>query len=188
MHITLLRHGCPDFEWQRSVRGYEFELLENEYDSATITDEPPEDCVAQVSQHLFVVCSDLTRSLDSAAALGVKRVDISERLFREMNLPYFDKVSIRLPLKIWVIILRSLWFMGFAKNSESYHTARMRAKAAADRLIELASEHRSVLLVGHGFINHYIAKELLGKGWVGPSNSGRKYWEYATYERCVATE
>ncbi|MEW8216998.1 MAG: histidine phosphatase family protein [Candidatus Thiodiazotropha taylori] len=188
MRITLLRHGSPDFEWQRKVRGSEFKVLEQEYDNATINDRPPMDSVEQASHHLFVVCSDLNRSVDSAAALGVERIDLSERLFREMNLPYFDKVSVKLPLEIWVIVLRTLWFMGFSKNSESYRAARSRAKVAAERLIELASEHRSVLLVGHGFINHYIAKELVGKGWIGPSSPGRKYWEYGTYELRFATE
>ncbi|MCG7869737.1 MAG: hypothetical protein JAY74_25630, partial [Candidatus Thiodiazotropha taylori] len=68
MRITLLRHGSPDFEWQRKVRGSEFKALEQEYDNATINDRPPMDSVEQASQHLFVVCSDLNRSVDSAAA------------------------------------------------------------------------------------------------------------------------
>ena len=188
MRITLLRHGSPDFVWQRHVRGNEFKALEMEYDSAGITGKPPENSVVQASRHLCVVCSDLPRSVASAMALGVNQVDISERLFREMNLPYFDKTRIKLPLQVWVIILRSLWFMGFSKNSESYREARSRAKQAADKLIELASAHRSVLLVGHGFLNHYIAKELLSKGWVGPSSPGREYWEYGTYELIVNIE
>jgi broad specificity phosphatase PhoE len=187
MKITLLRHGSPDFEWQRSVRGYEIEALEKEYDSATIKDQPPANSIEKASQHLYVVCSDLPRSVDSAAALGVKQVHLSEKLFRELNLPYFNKLSIKLPLEVWVVILRGLWFVGFSKNSESYRNARIRAKEAASRLIELAQEHRSVLLVGHGFLNHYIAKELVGKGWLGPASPGKKYWQFGTYELSVET-
>ncbi|MCG7874395.1 MAG: histidine phosphatase family protein [Candidatus Thiodiazotropha lotti] len=188
MRITLLRHGSPDFEWQRSVRGYEFKQLEREYDGATINDSPPAESVQQITHHHCFVCSDLARSLDSAKALGVAQVDFSDRLFRELNLPYFDKTSLRLPLEIWVIVLRSLWYMGFSKNSESYREARSRAKSAAERLIELASKHHAVLLVGHGFLNHYIAKELRALGWNGPSSPGRKYWEFGSYEMCVTTE
>jgi broad specificity phosphatase PhoE len=187
MHITLLRHGSPDFEWQRSVRGYEIEALEKEYDSATIKDRPPADSIAQASQHLYVVCSDLPRSVDSATALGVEQVDLSEKLFRELNLPYFDKLSLRLPLGVWVVILRGLWFLGFSKNSESYRRAKSRAREAASRLIGLAQEHHSVMLVGHGFLNHYIAKELLSRGWLGPASPGKKYWQYGTYELSVET-
>lgn len=100
-----------------------------------------------------------------------------------MNLPYFDREPITLPLRLWALVLRTLWFMGFSKNTESIFTARGRAKVAARTLVELAGEHESVLLVGHGFLNHYVAKELLAQDWVGPSSPGRKYWEYGTYER-----
>lgn len=187
MRITLLRHGSPDFVWQRSVRGCEFARLEKEYDSATINDLPPAESVQQVMDHHCFVCSDLTRSIDSAKALGVDQVDFSDRLFREMNLPYFDEISLKLPLEVWVIVLRSLWFLGFSKNSESYRKARSRAKEAAERLIDLALKHHAVLLVGHGFLNHYIAKELRALGWRGPSSPGRNYWEFGCYEMSMQT-
>jgi hypothetical protein len=99
-----------------------------------------------------------------------------------MNLPYFDRAPIRLPLKLWVVMLRSLWFLGFSKNTESLLKARARAKVASNMLVELATKHESVLLVGHGFLNHYVAKELLAVNWVGPKSPGKKYWEFGTYE------
>lgn len=54
---------------------------------------------------------------------------------------------------------------------------------AALRLIELAEEHQKVLLVGHGFINHFIAKELQKGGWYGPTRPGKRFWSYGTYEQ-----
>jgi broad specificity phosphatase PhoE len=182
VRITILRHGKPDFEWQRTARGSDFRKLEQTYDSAGIVGAPPENLLELVSQHKYVVCSDLPRSIQSAKALGAESIHLSSGVFREMNLPYFDSVRLKLPLSYWVILLRGLWFLGFSKNTESISLAKARAKKASEKLIELAGEHHSVLLVGHGFLNHYVAKELLVNNWAGPSSPGKKYWEYGTYE------
>ncbi len=99
-----------------------------------------------------------------------------------MNPPYFDNIFIKIPLKYWVILLRSLWFLGFSKNTESISVAKARAKQASEKLIELADEHHSVLLVGHGFLNYFVAKELQKQNWKGPRSPGKKYWAYSTYE------
>ncbi|WP_316364233.1 histidine phosphatase family protein [Candidatus Thiodiazotropha sp. CDECU1] len=182
MHITILRHGKPDFEWQRTVKGSEFRSLEHAYDTAGIVGNPPEESLDLVNQHKCIVCSDLPRSLQSAKALGADSIHFSSAAFREMNLPYFDNVQIKLPLNYWVLLLRSLWFLGFSKNTESISIAKTRAKKASEKLIELANEHHSVLFVGHGFLNHFVAKELRGNNWLGPRSPGKKYWDYGTYE------
>jgi broad specificity phosphatase PhoE len=182
MRITILRHGAPDFEWRRSVKGSEFRSLEREYDSAGVVGSPPEEILDLVPHHKCIVCSDLPRSIQSAKALGVEAIHCASAVFREMNIPYFDNTPVKMPLKYWVVLLRSLWFLGFAKNTESISVAKARAKKASEKLMELADEHRSVLLVGHGFLNHYVAKELLGNNWTGPRNPGRAYWEFGTYE------
>jgi len=182
LRITILRHGEPDFEWERSVRGGELRRLKKAYDAAGIVGNPPATTRFLVEQHSFVVCSDLSRSLRSAEAIGVQAVHLSDPLFREMDIPYFDNISLKLPLKLWAVVLRGLWFLGFSKNAESHVVAKNRARQVSEKLIELATEHHSVLFVGHGFLNHYIAKELLTRSWAGPSSPGKKYWEYGTYE------
>jgi broad specificity phosphatase PhoE len=182
VRITILRHGKPDFEWGRNVRGSDFRRLESNYDSAGIVGIPPEESRNLIKHHEIVVCSDLPRSIQSAQALGANTVHFSSPVFREMNLPYFDRAPFTLPLKLWVVMLRSLWFLGFSKNTESLLKARARARVASNTLVELAAKHESVLLVGHGFLNHYVAKELLALNWVGPRSPGKKYWEFGTYE------
>ncbi|WP_260293573.1 histidine phosphatase family protein [Sedimenticola hydrogenitrophicus] len=182
MRITILRHGQPNFEWQRSVRGSEFRSLESAYDSAGIVGSPPDESRNLINHHGFVVCSDLPRSVQSAEALGANEIHYSSPVIREMNLPYFDHAPIKLPLKLWVTVLRTLWFLGFSKNTESFSKAKARARMASNKLIELAAEHDSVLFVGHGFLNHYVAKELLATNWIGPRSPGKKYWEFGAYE------
>ncbi len=56
---------------------------------------------------------------------------------------------------------------------------------ATDKLIEIAEKHESILFVGHGFINHFIAKELKRRGWTGPKKSPREHWEFSTYNSPV---
>ncbi len=171
----------PEFEWERSVKGTEIENLAKAYDSAGVIRSPSEESKKLANQHKVVVCSDLPRSLQSAKAIGVTKIHLSDPIFREMNIPYFDNVSITLPIKLWVAILRGLWFLGFSKNTESISEAKQRAKLASEKLMDLATKHHSVLLVGHGFLNHYIAKELLANNWLGSSSPGKKYWEFGTY-------
>ncbi|WP_446012018.1 histidine phosphatase family protein [Candidatus Electrothrix sp.] len=181
MRITLVRHGQPDFNWQKKVRGSDFRKIERAYDAADIIDTPPESSRRLVYSHRVIVSSTLPRSIQSAHALGVRTIHLSSPLFREIKLPYFDRITIRLPLRLWVPILRTLWLLGYSNHTESLPTARARTQAAANQLITLAREHKSVLLVGHGTLNHYIAKELLAANWTGPRSPGRKYWAFGTY-------
>ncbi|WP_332633606.1 hypothetical protein [Halalkalibacter flavus] len=43
--------------------------------------------------------------------------------------------------------------------------AKDRVKIAYDLLVEYAQEHTSIVLVGHGFFNMLIAKELQKMDW-----------------------
>lgn len=183
MRITLLRHGKPAFELKGKVRAKDLGEIARSYDLSGIADVPPKETVEAAQGSCFVVCSHLERSLDSAKALGCSEIHLSDALFCETAIPHFDSGSITLPVGVWAVILRLLWLFGFSRNGESFADARKRARHAAVRLAELADEHQHVLLVGHGFINHFIAKELKKNGWSGPSKPGQGFWEYAVYEQ-----
>jgi len=88
-------------------------------------------------------------------------------------------------LDTWGILLRCMSVIGFSRNGESLSMAKKRAQVAASTLIDVAHEHQSVLLVGHGFVNYFIAQELLARNWVGPSKPGSGYWEYGIYNHHV---
>ncbi len=181
MQITLLRHGKPEFELAGNVRACDLSGIAKSYDLSGILGSPPKEAIGLAQDHNIVVCSDLLRSLQSAEALGVTNVHSADSIFRETSIPHFNKGSITLPIGAWVLILRIMWLFGFSKNGESFSAAKEQAKVAAQRLIQLAKQFERVLLVGHGFINHFIAKELLSNNWLGPSRLGSKYWEYGVY-------
>ncbi|HHJ20193.1 MAG TPA: histidine phosphatase family protein [Gammaproteobacteria bacterium] len=181
MEIVILRHGKPDFEPPVRVKAKELKSLISSYDSCGICDRPPVEARERAQHCNVAVCSDLPRSMISAKVLGVTPVLVSDPLFREAALPHARWGLVRLSPKLWAVFFRLIWFAGFSCNGESVAFARYRAKDAARRLVKYAAEHKSILLVGHGIINRFIAEELLSLGWVGPSNPGRGYWEYGVY-------
>ena len=58
---------------------------------------------------------------------------------------------------------------------------RSRARGAATRLIEIAGEHQSVFVMGHGIMTALIVKELIEMGWVGPKRLAHGYWQFSVY-------
>jgi hypothetical protein len=124
--------------------------------------------------------------MESAKALGFNTIHLSDPVFREVAIPHFTQGSFALPVSVWGVLLRSLSVFGFSKNGESLSMARERAQVAASMLIDIAKSHSSALFVGHGFINYFIAKELLSRHWVGPTKPGSGYWDYGVYE-CVTS-
>lgn len=158
-------------------------MIAKSYELSGIVDSPPAKSVAVIQGSRFVVCSHLVRSVESAKTLGCADVHVKDPLFCETALPHFGSGSVPLPIGVWLVLLRLLWLFGFSRNGESLRDARRRARQAAERLVEFAAEHQNVLLVGHGLINHFIAKELLKMGWLGPSMPGSGFWGYGIYER-----
>jgi len=142
---------------------------------------PPAVATEKAAQCNAVVCSDLKRSIESAETLKAGHVCISDAIFREFSLPCMRWNSFRLSPIIWTTLFQMLWFAGFSSQRESYRSSRLRVKAGADKLKEVAAEHGSVLFVGHGLYNYFLAKELLSTGWQGPTNPGRRYWEFGVY-------
>jgi len=184
MRIVLLRHGKPDVPEFGKLSACEIHLWIKSYNAAGLkTDHSPSRKAVEMAKLCnTIVCSDLPRSVESARALGVEKTSHVEPMFREMGLPYASFPSPKFSPSIWAALFRVLWFFGYASNSESLREARVRAAKGASRLKELAARNGSVLLVGHGFVNKFIAKELLSNGWHGPASPGKKYWEFGVYE------
>ncbi len=155
------------------------------YNTADIdkTCPAPAKAIAAACGCAAVVCSDLPRSMQSAQALNIDRIDYSDALFREAGLPFANWNSVRLSPYVWAALFRLIWFVRSSGNGESFVSAKLRAAACAEKLAQLAATHDSVLLVGHGLINNFIAGELRSKGWRGPSSPGRRHWSFGVYER-----
>lgn len=181
MEIVLIRHGKPEIELTGKARAKELSKLINDYNCSGIIEEPPRETKQKALQFQIAVCSDLTRSLESARALGFEDIHLCDPVFREIAIPHFTSGSFTMSFNGWGLLLRGLSIFGFSRNGESLSMAKKRAKLAASTLIEVARTHEQVLLVGHAFTNYFIARELLARGWQGPGIPGGGYWEYAEY-------
>jgi len=182
MRIILLRHGrtsLPSWPW---IKARELGRWIDAYNTTGIRDiSPPDAAMAVAEQCKVIVTSDLLRSIESGRALGFGKPTISDGMFREAGLPYGNATFLKMPTYVWAVMFRMVWAFGFKANGESVQAFRERTRNAANRLISLAHEHGSVLLVGHGLINGYIARELLSAGWRGPGKTMIRHWGHTAY-------
>ena len=155
------------------------------YDGSSVHAEPeyPPNTLRKMATVNFVFASNLVRSIDLVQLLQPTVATVGDEMFRETELlissvKFWD---IKLSPGAWAVVLRVLWLCGYLKDCESYREAKRRAAAAAQRLIEYAKEYGSVALVGHGFFNLLIAKQLRKKGCEGLRKTGTSHWTCTTY-------
>ena len=183
MRIILLRHGEPAIESELKLSPREYGHWLDVFNRASVKDTPLPAGVGQLaSQSRFVVCSGLARSVDSARALGVARIDIAEAMFREFEVPYPAWSFPRLSIPSWTVLFRLLWLAGYSAHAESIKSARQRAVLCMERLTGYAEQHGTVLFVGHGSLLWYLHRLLRNNGWQGPAASPRQHWEFGVYQ------
>lgn len=186
MEISLIRHGRSKWVQKDWITSSQFEDWVTRYDDHGVYEEEtyPQETQKKLKKASMVYTSDLFRSKESAKLL-IPTVDIvSDTLFRETELPtsgFFSKV--KLQPSGWAVLMRCLWIAGFSRKCESFADAKNRAKLAAEELIQSAEKSQSVVLVGHGFFNILIAKELLQMGWSGAKRPSTKHWQITTYTK-----
>ncbi|WP_102691894.1 phosphoglycerate mutase family protein [Rummeliibacillus pycnus] len=184
MEITLIRHGKSKHIENNRITSTEFQDWIKKYNGSGVIDELhyPSETVEKINTAKMIITSNLKRSIESAKLVNPKIKTHSDRLFRETELPNFTK---RLRLKLrpnsWAVILRSLWLIGYSRKCESLAEAKKRAKLASEKLIQFAQENTKVVLIGHGFFNQLISKELIRKGWKGKRKTSTKHWTCTTY-------
>ncbi|WP_044640815.1 histidine phosphatase family protein [Risungbinella massiliensis] len=186
MEISLIRHGKSKYTEQAQITCKDFKKWVEQYDSHGVFEENvyPANTLEKISQANIVITSDLKRSIESAQILNKNVKTISLPLFRETELPDPDINfwGIKLTSNVWAVLFRCLWLSGYARRCESVSNAKIqRAKKASLLLTEYAQKHKSVALVGHGFFNLLIAKELQKMGWQGKRKSDSKHWHCTTY-------
>ncbi|SDN95876.1 histidine phosphatase family protein [Bacillus sp. OK048] len=185
MEISLIRHGKSQLTENDKISGWEFKKWVEKYDYNGVIDEStyPLATLEKVATANIVFTSDLKRAVESARLLNPVTNIISDPLFRETELPSNSSqlFNVKLNPSIWAIVLRILWFSGYSTNCESLKQAKFRANKASQQLIDYANEYKSVVLVGHGFFNMLIAKELQKKGWKGSRKRDAKHWNCMTF-------
>ncbi|KQQ55901.1 phosphoglycerate mutase [Pseudomonas sp. Leaf127] len=179
--IILMRHGQPDLAPLSKVSAQGMKHWIEQYELSEITPQPaPATSLALAVTATVVVSSSAPRALASASALGLYPT-LVDKVFCEAQLPHGRGTWLRLSPVTWAFILRILWLCGFCGTVESVRQAKARALEAAQRLQSLDSEG-PVLLLGHGFMNRMIARQLEAAGWKRQVNTGSQYWGAVTYQ------
>jgi len=155
------------------------------YDAAGLIPglDPPANLRAAAAAAGCVVASDARRARESAARLTAPERVRTEPLLREVGFPDAIPVDLRLRPDAWVLIARGLQLLRRCEGDEPVPATRARAMGAADALSRLADDHHTVIAVGHGWFNRFIARELRRRGWIGPRWPPTGYWSAATYRR-----
>ncbi|MEJ2404707.1 MAG: phosphoglycerate mutase family protein [Candidatus Thiodiazotropha sp.] len=185
MRLVILRHGRPVIPALRRLSASAFSDWVNEYNTAGLcpTSQPTEHAKKCAQECNAVVCSALPRSIESAKAFRNNNIVLSDPVFNEAALPIANWKIVKLSPKIWAVLFRLLWLLGYSRNSESFKETKSRASEAAKRLSEIAQEYENVLFVGHGVFNRILSNELRRQGWLGPRNPGSTHWSFGVYSR-----
>lgn len=192
MKIVLMRHGRPLLHLEAMknerksaaqtgavIRDYEFSGLDPMQQLPIASVDMADDCGA-------IFCSPMQRAIGSVQMLGLANDVTIQACFAESAHPYLEWRWPKLNFFTWCFLFRVAWFCGFAKNGEAISLARQRAQIGADMLAQAAQREQSVLLLGHGFINHLIAVKLKQGGWQKVQSTGRDYWSYMVLEKSAA--
>ncbi len=180
--IILLRHAEVDISSDKRIFASEFGRWISKYDSSDIKFKfsSKSEIEHLLNDADILVGSSLKRSTESIEIFG-KSDFVIDAVFNEAELPYADWRFFRLNPKIWLVVFRVLWFLGYYKNSESFKMFKLRAKRATKSLIDLSSEDKTVVLVGHGIMNSFIRKELLLVKYKEEKKLENNNWGYGVY-------
>lgn len=187
MQIILARHGKPLLShWAWIAPGQMKDWIDRYNQADLVADPVPRAVVEAANASAVVITSTLKRCTRSAELLCSDRHILVEPLFCEPGLPHTNWRFPKLPLSIWGVLFRLAWFCGFSGEIESVAQATVRAHSAADKLVAVAKEKGSVLLVGHGIMGMLIARRLVELGWAGPSRPVHKFWQFSVYHHAAA--
>lgn len=182
MKIILIRHAKVLLDSTQKLTASQMKRWVERYNHAAIdTIVPSKKVIQHIKNADMVLASTHSRTSDSLAVIEVVPTEINS-LFNEVALPEVNGDWLKLSPKMWLLILRLMMLLGFGKKSKLYTDAKQRAKNASAYLIDLAKQHESIALMGHGGTHWLMAKELDRLGWkCVEKNGGNRNWSYKVY-------
>jgi broad specificity phosphatase PhoE len=183
MEIVLMRHGRPAIDLAGRISPMAFREFMAAYDRAPLDRalHPSDEARSIAAGCGRVVCSDLGRSIESAAILGHDVVHLRDEQFREILIPHAPLSFPRLSAVSWIGIFRTLQLFGYSMGAESFAAGNQRAARCAARLVELAHGQPRVLFIGHAAMNYLIARRLTRLGWLGAGARLQPYWGFVRF-------
>jgi broad specificity phosphatase PhoE len=190
-NIYLARHGPSALVPRGWLSAAQFRQHLHDYDAAGLMEAArvPDRLIEVATRSDLIIHSPLLRAtqtvglIDAASESSRPRRSWAELV--EAAQPAPDIRGLRLPLAGWDGLTRILWLLGLSGTVEPRQGAVTRARTVADRLAALSSsregEYRTILVVGHGFQNVLIARELRRRGWQGPRLPSLRHGQPTAY-------
>jgi histidine phosphatase superfamily protein (branch 1) len=180
--IALARHGPVALKDEPWTAPRNLGAWIDRYQSAGILPSEPPNEIKEYAAHSRLVCSTAMRCVESARRISPLREILTDRLYREAELPHSLWKYPKLPPPMWALVFRAAWFRGFSAHAESYAEANLRAHHAAQQLVALARSGGPVLLMGHGIMNALITRHLLALGCRGSTMAAARHWGFNIYQ------
>lgn len=163
MKIGLVRHFKVKRGYPNSIVSSE-ELMQwvEEYEASDV-----EENEVDLSGGEWKSCysSDIRRAQVTARKVFDGNIIFQEEL-REIPLSPLFPSRMKLPLFIHLMAIRLAWWFNHPSQSVSKRDVLNKIERIVDRVI---SENQDVLIVGHGGVMMFMRKELIRRGFSGPS-------------------
>jgi broad specificity phosphatase PhoE len=198
--IILMRHGQPEFDFDGAYGRWisaeaMCELIDGYTETSLVQPQYPPDRTKHLAQSAhYAISSPLPRAIESLLALRLNIEFATDPVFAEVPmarlvLPSFLR-KLPLPVIVWSVLSRVLWWLGLANGEESYKASMLRARIALGKLEAAVEHHNTILLSGHGFFNHMLGKQLKQLGWREQSDmvkgsGAHKYWTCKIFDKVL---
>ncbi len=171
--IVLARHGKPEWSDSSLIPGRELgEWVQGRNAAPIDPGHPPSPELRRIARTAKGFAAS---PLHLLAPEAIPYVDL---VFREVEVPGEVPSPLPLPAQMYSKISRIAWYAGWSPRVGSFAEARRRAQKAAETLIAIAPDQRTLLLVGQGIMNGLIGLRLRTMGWSGPHLRPRRLWAH----------
>lgn len=193
--IMLIRHGKPRIKrvgWCSYRRAAEYVFR---YDTVGVMDIPVSPIHIRPMENIKIFSSPLKRAKDTAEKIfnSHQEVDtdlgiITDPVFIEFRREVIP-LPVILPIDGWLSISRLFWILGLhSENIPGFKEERARAAVVAERLDQEALENGKVVLVAHGFLNKFVIRNLVKKGWRSSKKGGSDYLSVSVMTKIMPAE
>ncbi|MBI3396630.1 MAG: histidine phosphatase family protein [Spirochaetia bacterium] len=181
--LICIRHGKPKASYPRGLLAswQDMNAAFDAYDASGLDQSAHEE--PQELIRCFALSSDLPRARETASFLTGKSVDAipANPAFREVPLPRFSPLRVRLPAGGFMLLARIGWLTGTMRGPESFSETMVRVQSAADYLEELAHKEGEIALFSHGFFLWLLGRELRRRRWTTDTGGPFGYLEKRVY-------
>ena len=162
MRIGLVRHFRVTLPFPKGWRNAdELHAWRLSYDAAEVIASAGD--LGEIAWQACIA-SDLPRAYTTARALFSGPIEQTP-LLREPEFEHLGTGNLRLPVYVWMWVVRLCWITGHRSLRACRDDFRQRVRAAADRV---SACEQDTLVVSHAAIMYYLTAELRRRGFTGP--------------------